>query len=126
MSFELLLHELQTLEIELHHPGARCSRQRLEQLLHPGFHEVGRSGRRYNRRAIINFLLTQPAQPGVESSEFQLTLLAADVALLTYRSCQRAADGTLVNQALRSSIWLRTEVGWQIHYHQGTPTADSR
>jgi len=126
MSSELLLHELQALEIELHHPGKRCPHQRLEQLLHPGFHEVGRSGRRYDRGTIINFLLMQPVEPGGESSEFQLTLLAADVALLTYRSFHRAADGTLVNQASRSSIWLRTELGWQMHYHQGTPTADNR
>jgi hypothetical protein len=122
MSSELLLHELQALEIELHHPGTRCLRHRLEQLLHPGFHEVGRSGRRYDRGTGVNFLLAQSVQPAVESSEFQLTLLAAGVALLTYRSCHHSADGTVVNHALRSSIWLRTDAGWQLRYHQGTPT----
>ena len=40
-----LLTHLQTLEVELHHPGVRTSRARLEALLHPDFHEVGRSGR---------------------------------------------------------------------------------
>ena len=44
-----LQRDLQALEAELHHPGVRCSRERLEQSLHPDFHEVGRSGRQYSR-----------------------------------------------------------------------------
>jgi hypothetical protein len=54
-----LREELRTLEIELHHPGTRCSRGRLERLLHPDFHEVGRSGRRYGRETVIVFLSTE-------------------------------------------------------------------
>ena len=62
-----LLQEIQALEVELHHPGVRCSRQRLEELLHPDFHEVGRSGRSYNRETIINFLAAKESQPVVAS-----------------------------------------------------------
>jgi len=40
-----LLELLRGLEVELHHPGTRCSRARLDELLHPDFDEVGRSGR---------------------------------------------------------------------------------
>ncbi len=118
-----LLSELQMLEVELHHPGVRCSRERLEQLLHPEFHEVGRSGRAYDRSTIVNYLATQQAHPVVASDAFAVTELAPGVALLTYRSAHIEADNKLVNHTLRSSVWLRTTVGWQLRYHQGTPAA---
>jgi len=40
-----LLRVLQSLEVELHHDRLRCDRARLDQLLHPEFHKVGRAGR---------------------------------------------------------------------------------
>ncbi len=77
-----LLQELQSLEGELHHPGVRCSRERLEQLLHPEFHEVGRSGRSYSRETIVNFLAEQDSQPVIASEEFSVSELGHEVALL--------------------------------------------
>lgn len=118
-----LLATLQALETELHHPGVRCSRPRLEQLLHPQFHEVGRSGRRYDRETVIAWLAAQERQPDVWPSGFAATLLAPGVALLTYRSVERAPDGTPELPALRSSVWLHEPgAGWRLRYHQGTPT----
>ncbi len=118
-----LLRDLQQLEAELHHPGVRCSREQLERLLHPGFHEVGRSGRQYNRETVIQYLAAADAQPQVESIDYAVTELAQGCALLTYRSAHRQADGSLTDPALRSSVWLQTPVGWQLFYHQGTPAA---
>ena len=118
-----LLSELQSLEVELHHPGVRCSRERLEQLLHPEFHEVGRSGRAYDRETIANYLAAQQAHPVVASETFAVTELSPGVALLTYRSAHVDPDMKLVNHTLRSSVWLRTAAGWQLRYHQGTPAA---
>ncbi len=120
-----LLQELQALEVELHHPGVRCSRERLEQLLHPEFHEVGRSGRAYNRETIVNFLASQESQPVVRSEEFSVVLLAPGVALLTYRSAHAEQDARLVNHTLRSSVWLKASQGWQLRYHQGTAAAQA-
>lgn len=116
-----LLRELRALESELHHPGAGCSRERLEALLHPGFHEVGRSGRRYSREVVIAHLASQPGQPDVVAADHAVHLLAEGCALLTYRSSHRAPDGTGTLASLRSSVWLRTAAGWQLFYHQGTP-----
>jgi hypothetical protein len=65
-----LLDELQALEVELHHPGVHCSRERLEQLLHPQFHEVGRSGRIYDRETIVSYLAAQASPPAVASDAF--------------------------------------------------------
>jgi len=115
-----LLAELQALEVELHHPGARCTAGRLEQLLHPAFHEVGRSGRPYDRPTVLRFLSALTAPPEVASTGFEVALLAPGCALLTYRSSQVQADGTPTHPTLRSSLWLQTEAGWQLRYHQGT------
>ena len=107
-----LLDTLRALEVELHHPGVRCSADRLAQLLHPDFHEVGRSGRQYDHEP-----------PKVVPDEVRIAPLAPDAALLTYRSAHRQEDGALVHHTLRSSLWLKTAQGWQMRYHQGTPAA---
>lgn len=120
-----LLQKLQALEVELHHPGVRCSCERLNQLLHPQFHEVGRSGRAYNRETIVNFLSKQETQPAVVSEEFSVAELGPGVALLTYRSAHLENGNILVNHTLRSSVWVLTDAGWQLRYHQGTAAAET-
>ncbi|QTN29501.1 DUF4440 domain-containing protein [Rhodoferax sp. AJA081-3] len=120
-----LLQDLQALEVELHHPGVRCSRERLNRLLHPLFHEVGRSGRAYTRDTVINFLAKQETQPAVVSDEFAVAELGPGVALLTFRSAHLGNDNILVNHTLRSSIWVKTDAGWQLRYHQGTAAAET-
>lgn len=120
-----LLQELRTLEVELHHPGVLCSRERLAQLLHPDFHEVGRSGRAYSRETVVNFLAAQASQPVVASEAFSVSELGPGVALLSYRSAQVEQGQVLLNHTLRSSVWIRTDAGWQLRYHQGTPAAES-
>ena len=120
-----LLQELQALEVELHHPGVRCNRERLEQLLHPEFYEVGRSGRTYDRETVITFLAAQESQPVVVSQGFVVSLLSPGVALLTYRSAHAEQSERLANHALRSSVWLKEGAHWQLRYHQGTPAAET-
>ena len=43
------------------------------------------------------------------------TRLAEDVVQLTYATHRAGAVSR------RSSLWRRTEVGWQLWFHQGTP-----
>jgi hypothetical protein len=97
----------------------------LEQLLHPDFDEVGRSGRSYNRDTIISFLSTQESQPVVASETFAVSELGPGVALLTYRSAHFESGKTLMHHTLRSSVWVKTGAGWQLRYHQGTAAADA-
>lgn len=118
-----LLERLRNLEIELHHPGVCLAGKRLEALLHPDFHEVGRSGLPYDRATIISYLGKVTVPPLVISDAFAVAELAPGVALLTYRSANRDADGGLSNHTLRSSLWLEGPAGWQLRYHQGTPAA---
>ncbi|MDD5332295.1 MAG: DUF4440 domain-containing protein [Rhodoferax sp.] len=116
-----LLSELRELEVELHRPTARGSRERLEELLHPDFTEVGRSGRCYTRDAIIKRLLAEDERPDVWSGEFNALSLDQSTALLTYRSAHLGPGGELANSARRASIWSRGATGWQLVHHQGTP-----
>jgi hypothetical protein len=123
ITMQTLLKQLQRLEAELHHPGVHCSAERLEALLHPDFHEVGRSGIQYSRATVIAYLLSQGPQSTTESDQYAVHALSPDCALLTYRSAQRVQGGQESHAALRSSVWMRTADRWQLFYHQGTPTA---
>jgi len=120
-----LAAQLEALESELHHPGVRLSRERLEQLLHPEFSEVGRSGRQYTRETVIAHLAAQETQPDIVAKNYCSKVLGPGVALLRYESAHRNPDGTLVLAALRSSVWLQTEGGWQLIYHQGTSAPEA-
>ncbi len=120
-----LLQIIRTLEVELHHPDVRRNPARLAQLLHPEFHEVGRSGRIYSRETIMEFLATQDAQFDVVSDNYIVSELGPGVALLSYRSAHIDQSYNLVNHTLRSSVWLKTNAaGWQLRYHQGTTAAE--
>lgn len=116
-----LLQHIRALEAELHHPGVVCTRERLEQLLHPQFQEVGRSGQRYDRDTVLRYLCQAPGPTALAAQDYALQTLAPDCVLLRYVSQHR--HGTQVQTALRASIWRHGEPGWQLFYHQGTPLA---
>src|SRR3954453_16811424 len=50
-------------------------------------------------------------------------VLADGIALLTYATANEDVDGNRSRHTLRSSVWVRTASGWQIRFHQGTPTS---
>ncbi len=117
-----LLSQLQALEVELHQPAVRGDAARLDALLHEEFNEFGSSGATYAKDDVRAHLLAAAQQARVVADNFLVRRLAADVALLTYRSAHALPDGTLHRHTLRSSIWQRSDVGWQMSFHQGTPT----
>ena len=118
---ELAAH-LQRLERELHQPAVRADAARLDALLHPGFTEFGRSGTVYSRASMFAHLAADAAPAAIVADDFALRRLSPSVALLNYRSAHRDCDGTLARHTLRTSIWVRTDVGWQMSFHQGTAT----
>jgi hypothetical protein len=121
-SSHLLLQGLRTLETELHKDETRRNRKRMEALLHPDFVEFGRSGTRYTRADVLEEFGPDSILPVIHSQSFDLIVLAEGVALLTYLSAHIDSSGNPYRHTLRSSVWLRTEVGWQMRFHQGTPT----
>jgi hypothetical protein len=122
-----LLERLRSLETELHRLETRRNRTRLEQLLHADFVEFGRSGRRYSQSDVLaEFAATQAGLEPVHAWDFELTELSGTIALLTYRSAHRGPGGALYQHTLRSSLWMKTEDGWQMRFHQGTPSEKER
>ncbi|MFZ0013885.1 MAG: DUF952 domain-containing protein [Acidimicrobiia bacterium] len=90
----------------------------MELMLHPEFTEVGRSGRRYGRAETID---ASPVDLSVEIplEDCRMVLIDEDVAMMRYVSRAHYEDGPAA--AERTSIWINTNEGWRLRFHQGTP-----
>jgi hypothetical protein len=105
-------------ELSLLDAEVRRSPERLGALLHPDFYEFGSSGRLWDRAAVLAEL-TSEAPPGsrpVTFSRMRGVQLAPDLVHLTFDT--EEDNGRRVH---RSSLWRRTEDGWRLYFHQGTP-----
>ena len=120
----ILLDELSALETELHSLDTRLDVSRMEELLHPQFEEFGRSGRKYCRDEALSEFTSGTDCPRVVATGFEVAELGDGVALLTYKSAHRTESGKIHRCTLRSSLWLRTDEGWRLRFHQGTPIND--
>jgi glyoxylase I family protein len=75
----------------------------------------------WTRDAVIHALRDEPCAPRC-MTDFRLTPLADDVALVTYRVQRVATAERPAADSLRSSIWKRCGDGtWRMRFHQGTP-----
>jgi hypothetical protein len=92
------------------------------ELLHPDFHEFGRSGASYTKDDVLERLPAESEPVQVHAQGFSVKELAESVFLLTYRSATISASGVLERHANRSSVWKREPSGWQVIFHQGTAT----
>jgi hypothetical protein len=124
-SEKFLLLILRELECELHQPECRANRARLEQLLAPDFKEFGRSGALHTRDRTLTTLPTDPEPPQIHAQDFEVNPLSDAIALLTYRAAHVNSSGELFRHTNRSSIWRLSASGWQLVFHQGTPTDPS-
>lgn len=96
----------------------RANRDWMDRILHPDFTEVGMSGRAYNREQVLATELNS-LNGEIPLDGYEMNLVDEDVALVRYVSRDRNGDGTRVAQ--RSSVWINTNEGWRLRYHQGTP-----
>jgi len=114
-----ILEELRRREPIFHNPAFGSTTAEFERSTAPDYWEVGASGRLYSRDFILHELTksvpyVDAAAAGWETSEFGLRRLGPDTYLLTYTLDQAG------RRTRRSTIWRRSEDGWQILYHQGT------
>lgn len=121
-SLDELLAHLTSAEVSLQSPDIRRDKTRAGDLLHASFREFGRSGTTYDRADILELLATGEPSGRIVSQDFSLHRLASNVALLTYKTAIIDDSGKAHRHTLRSSIWIRTENGWKLRFHQGTPT----
>ncbi len=110
--------ELRRNEEDLLRPEVRFSKDKMGALLDDDFFEYGASGRVYNREQTLD-VLPQEIGAQLPLPDFSVRLLSPAIALVTYRSIQVFSDGSR-KEALRSSIWRRSEKGWRVVFHQGT------
>lgn len=99
-------------------PDKRFDRQWMGRILHPDFAEVGTSGQTYTRNEVLDTPRTR-LDVRLPHEGYSLELIDEDVALVRYIS-QDIHDG-VERHAHRSSIWINTNEGWQLRFHQGTP-----
>ncbi|WP_313700811.1 DUF4440 domain-containing protein [Pantoea sp.] len=115
----MLLDEMVKRERSLH--GARRRQLAwLEQILHPDFCEITRSGQLVTRAQTIAALIEEETLPDMLSSNFQVVSTGEMSLILHYQSCD--ADGS--RAALRASHWLREGQNWRMVFHQGTPATE--
>ncbi|MBF5005857.1 nuclear transport factor 2 family protein [Diaphorobacter caeni] len=114
--------QLSRLEAELHQPVIRANAARVMELLHSEFEEIGQSGQKYSRDAVVEALSNESLAGDMVADAYAVTELGPGVALLTYRAAHQHQNGTRSRHTLRSSIWLLVDGQWQLRYHQGTPT----
>jgi hypothetical protein len=109
-------------EMQLLDPATRGSAPELDVLLHPDFVEFGASGRWWSRHDAVTAMPSEPRQvdePVTVPSEMTGVYVAENAVLLTY--VRQRGTG----RSQRSALWLRTETGWHVRFHQGTPIPPS-
>jgi hypothetical protein len=84
----------------------------------PDFFEFGRSGRVYAREQAIHTAGGE-IKARIPLDGLQIRRIDESTAQVTYNS-HVEYDG-VVEHARRSSIWSRTDRGWVMRFHQGTP-----
>jgi hypothetical protein len=106
------------LELEREQQTAECrrDRERLARLLADDFTEVGASGTMWDKSSILD-LLGSEISVEIEVIEPTGRVIGPGYLLLQWISKTRQM------RARRTSPWRRTDTGWELVHHQGTPLA---
>jgi hypothetical protein len=119
---EDIARQLRCAEESLLDPAVRRDRTMVAELLADDFIEFGSSGRIWTRDEILDLLAGEIPAP-IHMTDFECTLLAGDVAMVTYRASRTDARTGIHISSLRSSIWTKKPGGWRLRFHQGTRTS---
>jgi hypothetical protein len=109
---------LERLEESLWREETRFDYKSMDEVIAPDFFEFGRSGRIYQRADTLS-ADRQPIDAVLPLPNLKIRLLNEDTAQVTYDSAVRHSG--VVEYGRRSSIWSKTERGWVLRFHQGTP-----
>lgn len=118
------IQDLRKLEEKMWQVEWRYSREFMEGALAADFFEFGASGRTYDRTKTIEVAPGEIREIGatLPLPDFEVRLLSPNIAQVTYRSIDHTQGRE--RHARRSSIWSRTDDGWELRFHQGTLIPD--
>ena len=119
---QISLHQILALEQALHKNETRQDKAKLDELLHPEFMEIGRSGKRYSRQDILKEFATEKSLPEIEVSAAELYELRPGLVQLHYISNHKTDHAHRFTY--RSSLWEFCDQRWLIRFHQGTAISD--
>jgi ribonuclease HI len=117
-------HPVIALEQELFRQDTRSDTKRLSELLGKDFAEIGASGRLWRRADVLADLPLEQRHADIvyAMQELELRQLCETLVLLVYR-LDVNGPGQPPRSTRRSSLWQKHESGWQMNFHQGTPTS---
>lgn len=120
MRVTLTDHEIETLRLLEHslwRAETRFDRGYMDEVMAPESFEFGRSGRTYDRQAILDGT-PGPIRVELPLREFTVRSVAPGVALVTYVS---VVEYESVEVSNRSTLWVHDGSRWLMLFHQGTP-----
>jgi len=106
-------------ELRLLDPAVRVDADLVALALAPDFVEIGQTGRRWDRAAMIEALAQSPGGPDTTPT-MTGRVIGSGMVLLEYRTA--GVHGTV----RRSSVGRLDRDQWQIVFHQGTRVIDER
>lgn len=110
------VNQLRILEESLWRAETRFDIDYMKSILMPDFFEFGRSGRIYTRQETLE-IKAQDIHAKLPLKNFQAHWIDCNTTLTTYISEITDDELEIGN---RSSIWVKTETGWRLRFHQGT------
>lgn len=114
-----LIEELRRLEESLWITEMRFDLDYMEKVFTSDFFEFGRSGRLYTRKDCLGFERFE-IECKMPLEDFRVHALDNNSVFTTYTS-EVQYNG--LQRSFRSSIWIMTDEGWKLKFHQGTPVA---
>lgn len=108
------------LEMSLLKPEVRSSKEALDKLLADDFIEFGTSGNKYTKVDILERLPSNTNKVVYIVSDFSVEIPSENLAITTFKT-ERTMDDQDKVISQRSSHWRKTDIGWQMFFHEATP-----
>lgn len=118
---ENIINTIKDLELSLLKPEVRSSREALDELLTEDFIEFGSSGEKYTKADILERLPKTIVKVEYKVSDFEVVNPSNDIAIATYKT-EKIIDGKDKVVSKRCSHWRKTDNGWQMFFHEATPS----
>lgn len=116
------MNHLRKLEESLLVHEVRVSHNKLNELIHESFVEIGYSGKTYTKTDILNELSNEVEPEFIcWSQDYNFINLTPNLVLIMYKEARMDKSGKLSRHSKRTSIRFSNNGMWQLKFHQGTP-----